>query len=445
LVLYDGTHLVTNTAIHDNRAETNLNTAAPGTWAEGGGVHMVYPAGPTLFENCKLYDNHALNHQMAGYGGDAGAGALNVLRADPIIRHCEIYSNTSTGDQRAFGGGLYLGDSNAVIEADTYIHDNQTLGSTMAYGGGICLSEAGMPAPTRPIIRDSRVTSNMAYIAGHPSGVRIASIGGGVAFYENSQTRAVISNTLIGGNTASAFASDTCGGGIGMAKGASADRFEGNLIRDNQLGSTPDPNIVGLGGGICLTSTNSVTVTNNLIFNNRIGGMGVASQRGGGIYANGSDSYLVNNTIVSNTALYGGQGGGVYLADGVLSNTVVVSNSAPHFSTADGGGVFWAGGSVGYNDVWGNSCLTGTNYATGGKPRPPTDISADPLFTGSGDLATRYHLQLNSPCIDAGTSVGLVPDQDYDRDPRPHGSQHDIGFDEAWGRRTFLPLVLRSY
>lgn len=331
---------------------------------------MVNPAGPTLFENCKLYDNHALNHQMAWYGGDAGAGALNVLTADPIIRHCEIYSNTSTGDQRAFGGGI--------------------------------------------------------------------------AFYENShagrdQQHVDQREHRFGDGKRSLW------GGIGMAKGASADRFEGNLIRDNRLTSIPDPNIVGLGGGICLSSTNSVTVTNNLIFNNRIDSMGIAFPRGGGIYANGLDSYLVNNTVVSNTALYGGQGGGVYLADGVLSNTVVVSNTALYFGTADGGGVFWAGGSVGYNDVWGNLSPSGADYATGGSPRPPTDISADPLFTDSGDLATRYHLQLNSPCIDAGSSVGLVPDQDYDGDLRPRGSQHDIGFDEVWVRRIYLPLVLRSY
>jgi hypothetical protein len=331
-----------------------------------------------------------------------------------------------------------------VIEADTFVHDNRASGGTTAYGGGICLSEAGMPAPTRPIIRDSRVMSNAVYIAGHPTGVRIASIGGGVAFYENSQTRAVISNTVIGGNTALAFASDTCGGGIGMAKGASADRIDGNLIRDNWVGSSPNPNIVALGGGICLTSTNSVTVTNNLIFNNQVGNMAHPFPLGGGIYANGPNSYLVNNTIVSNTALYGGQGGGVYLADGVLSNTVVVSNTALFFS-ADGGGVYWAGGSVGYNDVWGNSCPSGADYATGGSPRPPTDIFTDPLFLGSGDLATRYHLQPNSPCIDAGTSVGLVPSQDYDGDLRPRGSQHDIGFDEVWVRRTYLPLVMRSY
>jgi hypothetical protein len=318
----------------------------------------------------------------------------------------------------------------------------------MAYGGGICLSEAGMPAPPRPIIRDSRVMSNTVGLGIPPStytGPR-RGIGAGVAFYDNSHTRAMISNTVIGGNTTGSLGSgtDLCGGGIGMARGASADRFAGNLIYGNQLGGLIGSVKMALGGGICLSSTNRVTVTNNLIFDNRAGHMGIPFLVGGGIYANGANSYLVNNTIVSNTVLYGGLGGGVYLTDGVLSNTVVVSNTALYFS-ADGGGVYWAGGSVGYNDVWGNSCLSGTNYAIGGSPRPATDIFADPLFIGSGDLATRYHLQLNSPCIDAGTSVGLVPGQDYDGDLRPKGSRHDIGFDEVRARRIYLPLVLRSH
>jgi hypothetical protein len=185
-------------------------------------------------------------------------------------------------------------------------------------------------------------------------------------------------------------------------------------------------------------------VTNNLIFDNQAGHMGITFLAGGGIYANGANSYLVNNTIISNTVLYGGQGGGVYLADGVLSNTVVASNTALYFS-ADGGGVYWAGGSVGYNDVWGNFSPLGTDYGNGGNPRPSTDILAAPLFIGGGDLATRYHLQLSSPCIDAGTSAGLVPGQDYDGDLRPRGSQHDIGFDEVWVRRTYLPLVMRNH
>jgi hypothetical protein len=80
LVLHAGTHLVTNTVIHDNRVETHSITATPGTWAEGGGIHMVNPAGPTLFANCKLYDNHASNCQMGWGGGRRRWGAKRPER-----------------------------------------------------------------------------------------------------------------------------------------------------------------------------------------------------------------------------------------------------------------------------------------------------------------------------------------------------------------------------
>lgn len=447
MALYAGTHLVTNTAIYDNRVE--LIASTPGTWAEGGGVHMVFPAGPTVFENCVLHDNHALNQgPVSKAGGDAGAGAINVLQADPILRHCEIYSNTSSGDQRAFGGGLYLGDSNAVIEGDTFVHDNAAWGGTMAYGGGICLSEAGMPAPTRPIIRDSRVVSNTVSAWPYPSGGHGKMLGGGIAFYDGSRTRAVISNTLIAGNGAGEYFGQVCGGGIGMATGASADRFDRNLIRDNSVACGPHPGTMALGGGICLSSTNAVSVTNNLVFNNKVNSPNMPY--GGGIYANGPQSYLVNNTVVSNTVHgipwhFMCSGGGVYLAAGVLSNTLVVGNSAP----GDGGGVYWAGGSAGYNDVWGNSCIMvgcGADYAATGNPRPATDIYADPHFAGSGDVAAQYHLLPGSPAIDKGIGTGTgVPREDYDGQPRPEGVTWEIGFDEVEVHHLYLPLVLKNH
>lgn len=159
----------------------------------------------------------------------------------------------------------------------------------------------------------------------------------------------------------------------------------------------------------------------------------------GGIYAGGPDSYLVNNTVVSNTAW---SAGGIFLLDGVLSNTLVVSNSAYW----DAGGVQWSGGRAGYNDVWGNTCVNagcGPDYGTGGSPRPASDINADPLFIGSGDPAARYHLRQDSPCIDQGTDKGLVPGVDYDARSRPALGGYDIGFDEVW-RRICLPLVLRN-
>ncbi|MBN1976688.1 MAG: hypothetical protein JW918_04730 [Anaerolineae bacterium] len=437
LAIHAGTHLVTNTIIHDNQVEAGIG----GNWAQGGGVEIKPLAGPTVFENCEVYLNVAGNLQS---GKDAAGGGLNVQWTDPILRNCEVYSNSVYAETgRVFGGGVYLGESSAVIEAGTRIHGNTATSAWYgpAYGGGVCIGEAGMPVSPRPVIRDSQVTSNTATTG--PGSTLGIFYGGGIAFYDNSSTRAIVSGTLIAGNVAlnnlnaSGF---VCGGGIGMASGASADRFAGNLIRDNSTGNSGG---LVLGGGICLLSTNDVTATNNLILGNEAF-MGPA--RGGGVYADGPRSYLVNNTIVNNSTI--GEGGGVYLANGVLSNTLVVDN----YAYLDGGGVYWAGGSAGYNDVWGNTFDSQIdpledvgNYAAGGSPRPATDVYTDPLFIGSGDPATRYHLRLNSPCIDAGTSMGLVPGQDYDGDPRPRGSRHDIGFDEVRVRRTYLPLALRSY
>lgn len=72
---------------------------------------------------------------------------------------------------------------------------------------------------------------------------------------------------------------------------------------------------------------------------------------------------------------------------------------------------------IGYNDV----------YRTDGIPPPgspyPNDLwMVDPNFVGMTD----YHLQLNSPLIDAGIAVSGVS-VDYDSVPRPQGAAYDIG------------------
>jgi len=417
IAIFAGTHLITNTAIYSN----TVLAGAGGAWAEGGGVHIVSPAGPSLFQNCILYDNHAQNP-----GRDAAGGGMNVLAADPILRHCEVYSNQVLADQRAFGGGVNLDNSSGVIEADSFIHDNTaTALNADGYGGGVSIGQAMTPAPPAPIIRNSRVTSN-ALNVGPAWG-----FGGGIGFYEGSWTAAIISDTLIAGNVN--FGADACGGGIGMAWWATADRFDGNLVRNNLSQATGGGGGAG-GGGMCLRENNVVSVTNNLVFDNRADDVTGAWTGGGGIYADGPQSYVINNTVISNTALGAvGDGGGVYLwlNGGVLFNNVVVSNTAGN----DGGGVYWAGGvaSVGFNDVWGNiaSVLGGNEYDSSSAP-PPTDIYANPLFVGAGDLATYYHLRQGSPCVDAGIGPGVgIPNEDYDDQSRPLGSGWEIGFDEV--------------
>ena len=63
----------------------------------------------------------------------------------------------------------------------------------------------------------------------------------------------------------------------------------------------------------------------------------------------------------------------------------------------------------------------------------------DPLFVNAA--SQNYHIQKDSPAVDAGAVVPL--DHDFDGDPRPIGDGYDIGADEWNIFQNYLPLILR--
>ena len=73
------------------------------------------------------------------------------------------------------------------------------------------------------------------------------------------------------------------------------------------------------------------------------------------------------------------------------------------------------------------------------------NIRSDPLFVNpqGGD----FHLQIRSPCIDAGTDTASdLPDSDFDGEPRIQGIHCDMGADECSRKKSkglpFIPLLL---
>jgi len=202
------------------------------------------------------------------------------------------------------------------------------------------------------------------------------------------------------------------------------------LIHDN---FADGPNHWG-GGGVL--GGNLLTIVDSRIINNGV-------NRGAGGVRVGDGLLVMSNTLVADN--YGDAGlhlnGGATLMNvtlvgndgGVIHNpfvavTLAVTNSIIYDNnwsiSAEGAGTV----QVAYSDVEGS--WTGTG-----------NIDADPQFVdaANGD----YHLELGSPCIDAGTSVG-APAHDIEGNPRD--ANPDLGAYEWVGEQfhIFLPLVLRG-
>ncbi len=199
------------------------------------------------------------------------------------------------------------------------------------------------------------------------------------------------------------------GGGIYCDNSAAKIRY--NRIHDNDGGK------MKFGGGICAKGSEGVEILYNEIYRNTgAGGPGIGcpgavnvkiaynliygnfgdNPLSGGIYINGYDCEILNNTIFANSL-------GITILDGSgisILNNIIISNRFE--------GIVPATASFDYNDIWNNG--SANNPGVHG-------ILLDPLLTDTS--SHDFTLQLTSPCIDAGN-----PDPEYND---PDGSRNDMG------------------
>ena len=191
------------------------------------------------------------------------------------------------------------------------------------------------------------------------------------------------------------------------------------------------------GGGAAYTELMRCTITNNTT--GTYGGgaqggtlnfctvIGNTAQDGGGTYGATLDNCIVINNFAS------GSGGGAY--NGKLTHCTVFANSA-HYA----GGVFLA--SLANCIVWGNAAETFRDVCVY-QSRPCYyscvgevvygdihigNFVANPLFVDAahGD----FHLQANSPCINAGTNEYATTETDFYGGTRFVGRRVDMGASE---------------
>ena len=289
-----------------------------------------------------------------------------------------------------YNENIHFLDKNIILKSQNPIDDN-IVNNTIIDGNGFS-----------SVVRFEGREDETAIVDGLTLRNGSAYYGGGV--YGNGAL-ATIKNSHIISNKALKE-----GGGLYVCNGI----IFNNIISDNLIIGSD-----AYGGGLYECDG---SILNNKIFNNSVQG---TSSRGGGLYY--CDGVIQNNEIFGNSAPLCG---GLFDCDGTIQNNTVYGNL--------NGGLERCSGLIINCIVWGNSgnqlnscsnpfycCIQG--WAVGGIG----NIPFDPKFV---DLLNKnFHLQTNSPCVNAGNKHYLFGNYiaDIDGECRLIDNQLDMGSDEV--------------
>ena len=321
-----------------------FDTTIPGfTWV---GIGFYQASNSSRLEYCILRD--------------ACDSVIDCYYSNPTIRHCSIIH--CSGEE----GTIKCSHANPIFE------DNFISGNMATCGGAVyCHFQSS------PVITNNIISGNMG-----------GSYGGAIYCYNNS-------NPVITGNTFS-YNIVTMGSGGAIACFESDPIISGNSFISNDVSSF-------YGGAIFLENSNP-EISGNTFYSNIAHG-------GGGIYCNLSASpNIIRNLMTGNHA--GSSGGAIgcweYASPSIINNTIV-GNSA----SDEGGGIYCVSTSAPtmVNSILWDNTPEQIGFYAGSQPEVTYcdvlngweglgNINDNPLFVDS--LMGDFHLQENSPCIDAG-------------------------------------------
>lgn len=385
----------------------------------------------------------------------ADASVVSIASAtDVMVEGFTIRGGNTSGE----GGGFLINGATVVISG-TVVQDN-TAGT---WGGGVYVEEVGGPAELALV--NSELLSNRASLdgGGLSAGARLITLDG-VKVVSNTSHGAgagvqahggtiVITSSAIVSNTATECASGACSGGGVYVDG------DGDLsVYNSEISGNLMDGVSGINGGGIAVSGGTLRLQGSIVSNNR--SVATDHSGGSGLAAFGSDVTVVDTSIVNNRI--GGNAVGLYSSPFTLTNVLVANNDGEGIVSDEnpltgtmmnvtiagnaGNGIAMTADDVRITNsiLWhGVSChptctITYSDVEDGWDGTG--NLEADPLFVdaASGD----YHLQVSSPCIDAGTSTGAPAD---DIEGTPRDAAPDMGAYEWTGFRIFLPLTLRNF
>jgi len=298
--------------------------------------------------HCKIEYGKANGFDPPCSGNGGGIYVENFSKL--LIQNSEISNNKAM-----LGGGISLDESNGVSIKNTLIINNES----WLDGGGIYCYQSS------PILDDVTLQENYA------------SGGGGIACWYSSSP--MITNSSFIGNNGTVH-----GGGI-YCKFDSNPEFIDVIFRENTS---------SYGAAMNFNDSSNPRIIRALITDNH-------STNSSGAFSCGYDSHpvIINSTICNNTASTAGVSY-IYGSHPVFVNTIIWNNTpeAFHFSDWE---EFSNSITIAYSDVQsGMDTITNSEFAT--INWLDGNIDSDPMFIDPEN--NDYSLNLDSPCIDSGTS-----------------------------------------
>jgi len=384
-------------------------TISGGSTTGGSGVriHQITDAGTVSVSNCIIENNTAV-------GSGAGFSAYECPQIEAMISDCKIRNNTANN----LGGAAFIQNTKVII-SNCEIENN-----TATVGGGIDFT-----GTKEVVITNSSFVNNMATSTTAPK-------GGGI--YATGATGKIKYCDFRNNTALSTGGTEVKGGGLCIT----ASTFEvSDSIFDSNTCSSNTANVYG--GGICVqyNGNNLNTVIKNCTINGNLA-YSSTNAYGGAVEILNSGVKLLGSVVCNNYAEgdNDGKGGAIDISVGTYQNYVTNSQIYGNIaSTEQFGGVAKRSGTLAIsnsilwnndNDIYGtadlaNCCIQDNDDGTG-------VIHDDPMFVNpeNGD----FHLQENSPCIDAGNdgAVGVdLLNKDIDSQYRINNNV-DIGTDEYY-------------